>query len=329
MEKKNVLVTFVCQGENRRALQEAAAEQCNIFFREPDWTREQYIEALEKAHVIIGEPRNEEFAYCKNLQLMHSPSSGVNYYLDGGKFPKDAYFCCMTGGYGNVLAEHLLALTLSLCRRLPEYHDQQKQHLWQLRRYDKQLEDSTLLILGAGDIGTTVAKWMRPMVGRVIGVRRVVREYPDCYDRMVTMEELDEVLPEADIIICALPHTAQTVRLLNEEKLRKMKKDAVLVNGGRGSLIDQEALCRLLDEDWFWGVGLEVTFPEPLPADHPLWDQPRVIITPHAAGNSFAPDSPLVKKIWNFIIPNLCRFLRGEEPENQVDFESGYRRTQM
>ena len=65
MEKKNVLVTFVCQGENRRALQEAAAEQCNIFFREPDWTREQYIEALEKAHVIIGEPRNEEFVYCK------------------------------------------------------------------------------------------------------------------------------------------------------------------------------------------------------------------------------------------------------------------------
>ena len=68
----------------------------------------------------------------------------------------------------------------------------------------------------------------------------------------------------------------------------------------------------MLDEGRFWGVGLEVTSPEPLPSEDPLWDQPRVIITPHAAGNSFGPDSPLVKKIWKFIIPNLCRFLRGE-----------------
>ena len=167
------------------------------------------------------------------------------------------------------------------------------------------------------------------MVERIIGVRRVARDYPDCYDKMTTLEDLDEVLPEADIIVCALPHTKQTIHLLNEEKLRKMKRDAVLVNGGRGSLIDQEALCRLLDEGWFWGVGLEVTYPEPLPTEHPLWEKPRVIITPHAAGNSFAPDSPLVKKIWKFIIPNVCRFLRGEQPQNQVDFETGYRKTQM
>ena len=329
MDKKTMLVTFHCPAKTRETLTEAVGERCEILFREPSWSAEVYHAALKKAHIIIGEPRNEEFAYCENLELMHSPSSGVNYYLDGGKFPKDAYFCCMTGGYGNVLAEHLLALVLSLCRRLPEYQEQQKQHKWELRRYDKQLEDCTLLILGAGDIGTTVARWMRPMVERIIGVRRVARNYPDCYDRMVTLEELDDVLPEADIIVCALPHTDQTIHLLNETRLRKMKKDAVLVNGGRGSLIDQEALCRCLDEGWFWGVGLEVTNPEPLPKDHPLWDQPRLIITPHAAGNSFGPDSPLVKKIWKFIIPNVCRFLRGEEPENQVDFETGYRKTQM
>ena len=327
--KKNLLVTFHCPVEIRKTLADAVGTSCEIMFAEPSWTREEYHAALKKAHIIVGEPRNEEFEYCENLEFMHSPSSGVNYYLDGGKFPKGAYFSCMTGGYGNVLAEHLLALVLSLCRRLPEYHDQQKEHIWKLRRYDKQLEDCTVLILGAGDIGNTVAKWMRPMVERIIGVRRVARDYPDFYDKMVTMEQLDGVLPEADIIVCALPHTKQTIHLLNEERMRKMKRDAVLVNGGRGSLIDQEALCRLLDEGWFWGVGLEVTSPEPLPEEHPLWDQPRVIITPHAAGNSFAPDSPLVKKIWKFIIPNLCRFLRGEEPENLVDFATGYRKTQM
>ena len=108
-----------------------------------------------------------------------------------------------------------------------------------------------------------------------------------------------------------------------------MKKDAVLVNGGRGSLIDQDALCRLLDEGWFWGVGLEVAQPEPLPADSPLWSQPRVLITPHAAGNSFAPGSPLERKIWDFMIENVSRFLSGETPQNQVDFTTGYRRTEI
>ena len=326
--KKNILVLFPCLPRFREELKAAAGELADIVYKEPHWTAEQYHAALKTAHIIIGEPRNEDFVHCEKLELMHSPSSGVNYYLDGGKFPKGAILCCMTGGYGNVLAEHLLALVLSLCRRLPEYHDQQKQHIWQLRRYDKQLEDCTLLILGAGDIGTTLASWMRPMVNRIVGVRRVAREYPDCYDRMVTMEDLDEVLPQADIIVCALPHTRETIRLLNEDRLRKMKEDAVLVNGGRGSLIDQEALCKLLQEGRFWGVGLEVTYPEPLPADHPLWNQLRTIITPHAAGNSFAPDSPLVKKIWKYIIPNVCRYLKGQEPENQVDFETGYRRTE-
>ena len=325
---QKALVLFPCDEPTRQRLQEAAGNRCEFTFREPDWSAETYHSALKQAHIIIGEPRNEDFQYCENLKLMQSPSSGVNYYVQGGKFPKNAILCCMTGGYGNILAEHLLGMVLALCRRLPEYRDQQHRHEWNLLRYDKQLEGSTLLILGAGDIGTTLARWMRPMVGRIIGVRRVVREFPDCYHEMITLGELDQRLGEADIIVCALPHTPETVHLLNEARLRKMKKDAVLVNGGRGSLIDQEALCTLLDEGHFWGVGLEVTQPEPLPAEHPLWEQPRVIITPHAAGNSFAPGSPLERKIWDFMIENIGGYLRGEEPRNQVDFSTGYRKTE-
>jgi hypothetical protein len=118
----------------------------------------------------------------------------------------------------------------------------------------------------------------------------------------------------------------ETAGLLNERRLASMKADAVLVNGGRGSLIDQDALCRLLQRGHFWGVGLEVTSPEPLPAAHPLWDQPRVIITPHAAGNSFAPGSALERRIWDFMIENVGAYLRGETPRNQIDFHRGYRR---
>ena len=326
---KQALVLFPCDAATRQRLTDVAEGRCEFVYKEKNWSMEDDHASLKAAHIIIGEPRNEDFAYCENLQWMQSPSSGVNYYVGGGKFPKGAVLSCMTGCYGKILAEHLLAMVLSLCRRLPEYRDQQHRHQWELRKYDKQLEDSTLMILGAGDIGTTVAKWMRPMVGKIIGVRRVAREYPDCYDEMITLAQLDDRLGEADIIVCALPHTPETVHLLNEDRLRKMKKDAVLVNGGRGSLIDQEALIKVLDEGWFYGVGLEVTSPEPLPKDHPLWEQPRVIITPHAAGNSFEMGSPLYRKIWEYILYNLSRFLSGEEPDNQVDFAAGYRKTKQ
>lgn len=329
MELKNMLVLFPCDEATRQRLRRETEGYCTCVFREDSWSREEYREAMKAAHIIIGEPRNEDFQYCEHLELMHSPSSGANYYVEGGKFPKGAILCSMTGGYGNIIAEHMLAMVLSLCRRLPEYRDQQRQHKWELRRWDKQLEDTTLLVLGAGDIGTTLARWMRPMVGKVIGVRRVARDFPDCYDEMITLEQLDAYLPEADIIACALPHTPQTVRLLDEKRLSLMKQDAVLVNGGRGSLIDQEALCRLLEAGHFWGVGLEVAYPEPLPADHPLWDMPRLIITPHAAGNSFAPGSPLERKIWDFMIPNISGWLRGEPLKNKIDFSTGYRETQM
>lgn len=328
MEQKKGLVLMPCDGQTRQRLAEMAGDRCAFEFREDSWTEAQYRQALKTAEILVGEPKNEDFQFCEHLKLMQSPSSGVNYYVQGGQFPEGATLCCMTGGYGNILAEHLLGMVLALCRRLPEYRDQQHRHEWKLLRYDKQLEDCTLLVLGAGDIGITVARWMRPMVGRIIGVRRVARACPDCCDEMITLAELDGRLGEADIIVCALPHTPETVHLLDETRMRKMKRDAVLVNGGRGSLIDQEALCRLLEDGYFWGVGLEVTQPEPLPREHPLWDQPRVIITPHAAGNSFGPGSPLERKIWDFVIGNLDRYLRGEEPRNQVDFSTGYRKTE-
>ena len=321
MECKNILILPPWSDSAPGALK--ALPGCRITFSQPG---EDYTSYLTDAHVIIGEPKNEELLLCRKLELLQSPCSGVNYYINGGTFPEGALLCSATGCYGNLIAEHMLAMVLSLCRRLPEYADLQKLHRWQRLYYDKPLEGSTVLILGAGDIGTTLAAFLRPMVGKILGVRRTVRECPRCYDEMLTPEQLDDRLGEADFILCALPHTPQTAGLLNRERLAKMKKDAVLVNGGRGSLIDQEALVELLQEGHFWGVGLEVTSPEPLPENHPLWDAPRCIITPHAAGNTFAPESPLVAKIWDFMAENLKRYLEGQALESRIDFSTGYRR---
>ena len=321
MNRKNILVLFPCDAVTRQRLTEAAGDRCNFIFQESD-----YQQALPNAHIILGEPKNEDFAHCENLEFLQSPCSGVNYYVQGGCFPEGAILCSATGCYGNLIAEHMLAMTLSLCRRLPEYYDQQHRREWKWLHYDKQLSGCTVLILGAGDIGTTLAQWVRPMVGRIIGLRRTTGEFPGCFDEMITPSRLDDVIGQADILLCALPHTPETIGMLNRERLAKTKTDAVLVNGGRGSLIDQEALCDLLDAGHFWGVGLEVTSPEPLPPEHPLWSKPRCIITPHASGNTFAPDSPLVRKIWDFMIRNLVAYLEGNPLASQIDFTTGYRK---
>ena len=324
MERKTVLVTFPCPEELRRELEGRA--DFRFLFREEGWTREDYLAALEEAHIILGEPRNEEFVHCRNLELLHSPCAGVNYYVEGGCFPPSARLCCVSGAYGNVIAEHMLSLILAISRRIPEYRDQQHRGEWKWLFYDRQLEDARVLILGAGDIGTTLAGFLRPMVKEIVGMRRVKRECPDCFDAMISPEELDGELSRADIVACALPQTPLTVGLLDERRLGLMKDDAILVNAGRGSLIDQEALCRYLQAGKFYGVGLEVTSPEPLPKDHPLWHQPRLILTPHASGNTFAPDSPLVRKIWKAMLANVDRFARGEALVCQIDFSTGYRK---
>ncbi len=321
---KKILVLLKLGDDDQKKLLELAEGRCECMFYSPEWSWMDYCHALQEANIIIGEPNAGDMRLCKKLELMHITWSGVDYYLENGNFPQDAILCNMTGGYGPILAEHMLAMMFGLCRRLPEYLMQQANCVWNLLLYDKPVEGSTVLILGAGDIGTTLATWMRPMVSRIIGVRRVVREFPDCYDEMITLNELDDYLPQADIIMCCLPNTAQTNCLLDESKLRKMKKDAILVNGGRGNLIDLNALHRVLQSGWFWGVGLDVTDPEPLPENHPLWKHPRVMITPHAAGNSFGPGSPTDRRIMEIIFSNVQRFLDGKEVENRVDFETGY-----
>lgn len=321
---KHVLITLPFDESYRKRLADIAGNACTLHFWDSQWGREEYTKALEQANAILGEPDAEDLRFCRHLEWMQITWSGVDYYIQSSTFPKDAILSCATGLYGPIIAEHMLALTLALSRRLPEYAVHQQQKKWELLLHDKPLEWSNVLILGAGDIGTTLAQWMRPMVGKIVGIRRTVRECPACFDRMATMDELDALLPWADYVLCCLPRTAQTDHLLNEARLRSMKPDAVLVNAGRGNLIDLNGLCRVLNDGHLWGAGLDVAEEEPLPPEHPIWDCPRLIITPHAAGNSFSLDSPSQKKIFEFVLENFRRYVSGQPVLAQADFTSGY-----
>ena len=116
---KEILTLFSWDDESRENLLAAVGDSAVCTFRDPDWTEEEYREALGRANIIIGEPKNRDFAFCKKLELMQSPSSGVNYYIQGGAFPRDAILCSMTGCYGSLIAEHITMWTWTSRARCP------------------------------------------------------------------------------------------------------------------------------------------------------------------------------------------------------------------
>ena len=325
-------ILFRCQydepydQEFKQKAREIAKGENVIFADEHQWTKEEYHKVLEEAEIICSYIAKKDLQYCKNLKLMILDIAGVDGFIDSPYLPQDAVICNGNGYYGNLIAEHSVGLALSLCRNIPVYVQNMEKKLWKLEKPDKPVEDSTVLVLGAGDIGSAIARDIRPMLGngKIIGVRRTRHEIPPEFDEMITFGELDEFLPKADLIFCVLPHTKETKGLLHAGRLRMMKEDAVLVNCGRGSLIPLDDLAAVLKEGKLKAAAIDVAEVEPLPAEHPIWNCERLLITPHAAGNTMTIHSPTAKRLNQLLLENLENYLTGKPLKNVVSRETGY-----
>ncbi|WP_243122430.1 D-2-hydroxyacid dehydrogenase [Clostridium sp. KNHs216] len=184
------------------------------------------------------------------------------------------------GAYGLAVSEHMLAMLLEIIKRLHTYRDAQKLHVWKGQGKVKSIHGSTVLVLGMGDIGGEFAQKVKALGAYVIGLRRTVAEKPEYADEMHLTAELDSLLPRADIVALCLPATKETDHLFSRERLALLKEGAILLNVGRGTLIDTEALCDTLESGRLFGAGLDVTDPEPLPEGHRLWDIPNAVLLP-------------------------------------------------
>ena len=170
----------------------------------------------------------------------------------------------------------------------------------------KSIYGSTALILGLGNIGGEFAKRFKALGGHTIGVRRTDAQKPDFVDELYLMDKLEELLPRADVVALSLPETKETMKLIDAHKLARMKKGAILVNVGRGSAIDTDALRDALNSGHLSGAALDVTDPEPVPPDHPLWDTKNVLITPHISGGYNLPET--YEKVFQLCADNLGRY---------------------
>ena len=278
---------------------------------------------LAAAEVIVGEPRGERLKAAKNLRFLQVTWAGVDGLLKEG-LPEGVVLANASGAFGRSIAEYVFAMLWTLLKKLHRYRDNQHLALWQDLGAEDTLFGKTVLVVGAGDIGTAVAELVRPFAGKVLGIRRVEREVPALFDGMGTLSDLDRFLPEADIVVLALPGTSATNGLFGAERFSKMRPGSVFVNVGRGSLVDTDALAEALQKGTPAAAALDVVAPEPLPKEHPLWSCENAVITPHVAGASFGHLPETTDKIVAIAVGNLRRWAAGEELINVVDPSAGY-----
>lgn len=222
-----------------------------------------------------------------------------------------------------VIGEHAVALAMSLARNIPHFAKEMSAGEWH-RRSDvsdgmMSVAGKTMLVVGLGGIGTEAARRAAALDMRVIGTRRSSREGPNFVDYVGLSDELFKLAAEADFIVNALPLTEETTGLLDKEFFTAAKRGAILINVGRGPTVVTDDLIAALKTGQIAAAGLDVTDPEPLPAEHPLWQMDNVIITPHVS----ARDSNRVRHRI-LLAENLRRFVAGDALLNVVDPELGY-----
>lgn len=290
-----------------------AAPQVSFTFKEPEEVTASH---LENAEILIGRIPPALCPRAVNARWFQAQAAGPDSYLAPGILPPQVVITSAVGAYGQAVSEHLLAMTLCLIKRLHTYRDSQHLHRWESQGQVSSLRGATVLVIGLGDIGDSYARLCAALGARVLGVRRTRAEVPDHMAGIFDPDHLDQVLPQADVVCLCLPHSPQTAGLMNGDRLARMKPGAVLLNGGRGTAIQTDALIPLLESGRLKGVGLDVTDPEPLPPDHPLWDMPGALITPHISGLFHLPQT--LDHLMDLTLDNLDRYLTGRPLKNVV-----------
>ena len=333
MIEKRALVT-IPTGERHRNLLQQAAPGWEFRFRGTDTLVCAPQEALpgqpvtqedvDWAQVILGNVPAAMLHGSPALEWLQTNSAGVEPYIQPGVLAGDTLLTNATGAYGLAIAEHMLGMLLELFKKLELYRDAQKSGAWQSQGAVKAVYGSTVLVLGMGDIGGEFAARCKALGAKVIGVRRSPRPCPEYADEVHLLEDLDSLLPQADVVAITLPGTDATRGLMSRERLAKMKEGAVLLNVGRGFIVDTEALCDALERGHLSGAGVDVTDPEPLPPTHRLWNIPTAVVTPHISGFYHLRETH--ERIVGIFLENLRHFQAGEPLRNLVDFATGYRK---
>lgn len=317
----NVLVLFQTDVMFRQRLTEQLKGMTLIFNEGTDTSRI-VPEAAADVTVIFGNPDIGFTRCCPRLRWIQLQSAGTDGYMNG-ELDDTVLLTNATGGYGHSVSEHMVAQTLMLYKKLHLYRDEQNKGRWRTRGMVKSVQGAVVLVVGLGDIGGEYARRMKALGAYIMGIRRTPQPKPEFVDEQFLAEQLDEVLPRADIVALALPGVKATAGIISRTRINSMKQGAIIINAGRGSAINIPALCDALENGHLDGAALDVTDPEPLPAGHRLWHLENALITPHVAGGRNMKET--AGYIMELNLENAGRFMRAKPLKNLVDMQTGYR----
>lgn len=277
---------------------------------------------IPELEIVYGGLRREQMAQATRLRWLQTRGAGVNSLITPQMRDSDLVVTNASGIHAEPITEHMFGMLLVVTRRLREAWEQQKTRQWS--GYDfgahvDMLAGKTLGVLGVGAIGGHSAQVGKAFGMRVLGLRRTGGTHPHV-DRMYTPDERLDFLRESDVVMNSLPLTEKTRHFMGAAELAVMKPTAIVINTGRGSTIDTEALMAALREGRLGAALLDVTDPEPLPPDHPLWTLDNVYITPHYSGSHLA----YSRRANRIFLENLRRYLQNEPLVNVVDKREGY-----
>jgi len=317
---KEVLVALPLNEKQKKRLESVDNQLKFIYTKRSEATPEM----VESANIIVGNIKPELLVHGRILELMQLDSAGVEQVTNLDVLPEGTILANATGAYGEAIAEHMLGSLMTIQKKFHLYLRNMANHEWKREGYAGCITGSTTLVLGFGDIGSHFAVRMNALGSKVIGVRKNKTDCPDYLESIHQIEEIEDLLPQADIVACSLPGTSKTRHLLNKDRLKLMKKGAILVNIGRGSLIPTEDLIWALESEQLGGAAIDVTEVEPLPKESKLWSAPNLLITPHISGMYHEP--VILDKIVEIAKENIRAFLTGEELKTEVDVKAGYRK---
>lgn len=281
-------------------------------------------EELDDIEIVLGEPELSTIRSMKNLRWIQMTWAGVNIYTSTQDFPENVVLTNASGAYGCVISEYIVSGILALVKNLFPYRAQMQDGGWSKMEGEDTIEGKRVLILGTGNIGEETAKKLKCFGCETVGICRTPGKKVPFFDEMFTIDSLDEQLPCADMVIIALPGTAETTGMFDADRINRMKMDAILVNVGRGFIVNTDAVTEALQNERIRGAVLDVTDPEPLPEKHPLRYMENVVLTPHISGVSWGDNTFTKKRIMEIFCENLKRDNNNEPKRNVVDFRKGY-----
>lgn len=316
---KKVLVCLPLNDAHRAAL-EASVPEFEFRFNALD---DVHAEDVLWADVVLGNAPVSMIRQNKHIEWFQSNSAGPDAYLKPGVLPENCMVTNATGAYGLAISEWMLAMWLGIQKDMFLYRDRQNQRQWApIDRPVRGITGARVLCVGMGDIGSSFARRAHALGAEVVGVRRHAADCPPYCLRVVGTDKLDEELPAADLIALSLPGTPETDHLFNAARLAKCKPGAILINVGRGTAVDSDALAAAIQNGTLYGAALDVTDPEPLPPEHPLWGLETVLITPHISGRFSLPRT--LENIVGIFAHNLRRYAAGQTLDNQMSRTTHY-----